>query len=1112
MYVEKLRSETKRTRRTATALAFVLALALLSIGSLDPVFAESLPTRCDGGGDYGSTLEQDTTWSGDVYLGQSLIVRKNATTDSYSTLTIQAGTKVFFCGDYSMSIGGLFSPGRLVVEGTEENPVIFDAAPGAPGWGSISFVDTGDEPSQMMYAILRNGGGQDPNADTASVEISSRASFLGSEDYLGPILDHVTIEDSTTYGMIVDMTSNQDPTPPSLTNLTINGSGNAPMRLMAAAVGGLGSGNSFADNNPDRIQVGENDGSSGISTDSIYFDVRWRNQPAPYELLNNVITRNGYPDKSYSIWTIDPGVKVLVHPMRRIEVGSNDTAQLLAIGTESEPIIFDRLDSGSGNWRNIAFNPYSKVGSEMTYVQVLHGGGEAADREAAIEKGSRAPLILNHVTVENSTSVGLTTSNDAVNINNSVFRNNDIGIETRGGMATIRNTVFENNATAALVNTSNSICIDAAGNYWGGVSGPLDTDTDSKGCNNAGQTNAGDGGVVSDGVLYHPWLPSSDTSVVSDRSSISSGSKLWVVANGVDSANLTITVRDGDGNPIQGVLVELATTLGDLVQPSQPTNADGATTASITSTETGDAYITARNTTDDVELATSLTLVFWQDDRQTGGLIDPSGTPYLSPELVIENEPVQVGFPLVFRVPMRNSQQNALDVNVEYSISNFGVGNRWTPVSDASMTLQPDESYDFPGGFNPPDSVHRCVQYTVDREDATGQAVQSAFNGVFGGSKNIKNAKPPCNNLNATKLIPTGIGVSGARKHFKNAADQTNKVRNCLDENVTYQVQAGSASSERDYTQLVTPQAFTPPVLEAGGGVTQAQADAANAASQAGADVASLNLALVQTQELIYQASQAQAWNHANSQLEQYRVLQRARAQALTDLGSAIDDYLAVMDDDPVYTAQDFAEYLADLKANGFGAETLAFHRATGLSDAEIDQMLARTIEAMEGTAYVTTRFSGILMDLRDLVLNEASGVYALYPDRPLGGVVGGAGIQASAASQNLYPLGVLEEEFPVTNPRDQIATINLVVRRGNMPVNWTANLSQTALELEAGESAMVQLQIDPGDAEVMVDEEIYASVEGYIGNEFIGGAMFHHLLPVDFAVGKLYLPAIQNE
>ena len=86
-------------------------------------------------------------------------------------------------------------------------------------------------------------------------------------------------------------------------------------------------------------------------------------------------------------------------------------------------------------------------------------------------------------------------------------------------------------------------------------------------------------------------------------------------------------------NPVAGKSIVLSSTLGSISQPQSNTNAQGQTTAVISSTQTGYATLTARNTTDNEDLAVIGSVIFL--DSQGSGLVDPRGAPYNSPELSI---------------------------------------------------------------------------------------------------------------------------------------------------------------------------------------------------------------------------------------------------------------------------------------------------------------------------------------------------------------------------------------------------------------------------------------------------------------------------------------------
>jgi hypothetical protein len=109
---------------------------------------------------------------------------------------------------------------------------------------------------------------------------------------------------------------------------------------------------------------------------------------------------------------------------------------------------------------------------------------------------------------------------------------------------------------------------------------------------------------------FVPGAASASTSTLS--ASPSSG----LTADGSGSATLTVTVRDAQGNPIPSQSVILSTSGGSLVQPSVTTNAQGQTTGSLSSTESGTKTVSITSPASLSSLSTQVSF--------GAGLVDPS--------------------------------------------------------------------------------------------------------------------------------------------------------------------------------------------------------------------------------------------------------------------------------------------------------------------------------------------------------------------------------------------------------------------------------------------------------------------------------------------------------
>ncbi|NCC30758.1 MAG: hypothetical protein EOM24_01895 [Chloroflexia bacterium] len=1082
-------------------VALILALLTVIVPITLPVAAQTLPARCANGGDYGTTLTIDTTWSEDVYLGRNLTLRN-------ATLTIEPGVTVYFCGVFNLKIGDLFQPGRLVAVGTAEAPIVFAPAPTVDAWGWLYFEDSLDQTSLLQHAILRRGGATAPsNPDAATIYISNRHN---QRTLASPLLDQVRVEASASNGIFIYPDVENDPTPPALSRVTITGSARAPLRMAAAAASGLGEGIVTTDNAIERLQVlGDN------LLGSMYFNQYWRNHPTPYEILGSLALRNRDPARAFSTWEIAPGTTLLIHENRNLSIGalSND-ARLIARGTPDAPITFTRANDQVAQWGQISFNNFSTADSELHWVNLLYGGGAPNESQnyGVLNQTGSGTLTLDHVTIKFSKNAALYAGGNAkvggFQISDSVFEFNRIGLNLWDARGVVRGSRFSNHSEEAIRNNrANTLCLDAAGNWWGAATGPVDASASNRdACAPAGRSNAGDGERVSDGVIYWPWLQDAD-GVPQDRSSITPDSGFWIIADGQDQGQLMVTLRDAAGAPLVGKEVRLETTRGLLAQPDAPTDANGRTTATITSTTAGEATITGFNVTDNTPLETQTSVVFWQGPGNTGGLVQAGGTPYARPDLIVEGEPFEVGFPITFRLPLRNTNSTPLDVEVAFRVSNFGIGQLWTPVVTRSYTLAPGESWNAQGGYIPPDTAHRCVAYDVNFTTNTSQALL-ANSGRFSGQRNPKSTAPPkapppeCN-PNATKLIPRSTGLKGVRKHGKNMQQQMQQVICVLKRNLN--IGGSLLASSRTYETLVTPRSFEAQPLLADDEVTTAQAQASTAIATTVAQLNGLEFALLETYERMQQASQAQDWQAALRQTEAYRAFQVERADLLDQLATAADELVSAnlaAGEDPGFSPDEYRTYLDELKADGYDAETVAFHRATGLSEAEIAAMLQTEIATLEqGMPTTSTSLNGIL---RNLATESRATAQALRIFLQPATLAADATTLTTVASNSI--------PFVVGNPTDSEATVTLIIRPVDLPLHWRASLNQTALRLAAGEQSQAILTLDPGGQPVLQDTDLQVAVEGYINGELIGGVLISQRVPGNVTTtNRVYLPLVQR-
>ena len=696
-------------------LVAVLALAPLSAPWSVQAAAAAPAASCSSGNFSGIYQTEDVSLSGDLYVTGHVTIRNGI------TLTLEAGTHVIFCGAYQISTA---TGGSLAAIGTAAEPVTFAADNPASPWTRI-LLEGQTNHSILQHVIISDGGGDDADANIGSVHID-----VGITPLPSPILDHVTINDSGAYGLYVKVNAD-DTTPPSITHVAINNSASGAVLATAQALGGFGSGNTYSGNTPNTIQVIH----GGASR--LYHSQIWQPQAVPYELLGQATVAAASAGDPFPTLTIQPGATFLMDPDAELRIGTSlgRGASLLAEGTEAEPITFTHYDSASGPWNQLYIEHYPGTQMRLAYVDLSYGGSGGV---AMLQQSGSGSLRLDHVTVRQSKSAGLR-GQGSVSIHDSLFEFNLTGMEFyQTAQVVIRNSVIANNldvGVRSLDSGGNYLqhCIDAAGNYWGSPDGPDDSFNQADGCGQA-STNAGSGDSVTGAVLYAPWLPGEDP--LQDRSRIQPD-PFYVIADGVDAAQVVITLRDAQGNPLAGKQVQLNTTLGTVDQPAQPTDASGMTTAAIKSSAAGFAYLSAQNLTDGMPLAGTGGVRFWQGAGDGSGLIDPSGAPFAAPELMITGAPFQVGFPVGLSMPMQNSNAFPVDVTVVYGVSHLGVGVPFAPVYTTTATLQPGESWDAQGVWLPLTTGHHCIQALVTSDAASALAAPQ-FGGLLTRQKNTE--------------------------------------------------------------------------------------------------------------------------------------------------------------------------------------------------------------------------------------------------------------------------------------------------------------------------------------------------------------------------------------
>lgn len=1002
----------------------------------------------------------------------------NMSVRSAAVWTVAPGTEISVCDDCQIQITSN-SAGTLIAEGTVAEPIVFQAANPATPWRRLFLQWPASEGTLLRHVVVSGAGSR-----AGAVEGGLHISELGGHPLAVPVVDHVTVENSGAYGLVVEA-RDDDPTPPSVSNVTVTGSAAAGVRIDAMALSGLED-LTVAGNASDRIEV---------EGDTVNRDLVWRHHGVPYEVLGNISVRDHDQAGEPTRMRIEAGTDLLLHPGVDLSIGTlGDANVTLSVnGTEAEPVTFSRLDGASDPWGTLLFDLDSDAAAASTISHaVFEGGGGTYTRgtvddahEATLKQLGRGRLTLDHVEVTGSANGAVYVGNGSLTATDGRFADNRFGLSFRS-FGLLRRNSIESNTEGGLLNLeADDECIDAIGNFWGSETGPSDGPYDIAGPDACFSTAdaSGAGDAVSDGVLYRPFF-TSDTAELTDQSSISPD-PFWVTADGVSQGEVTIVLRDSAGNPIPGKIVELDSTLGTVDQAAGPTDADGRVVAMISSATVGTATLTARNVTDGTDLGALGAVVFWSGSDGLD-LVASGGVPYQSPQLVVETPPFEAGFPMVFQVPMKNANPETVDVELTYRVSGFGIGASFQEVGTVSETLDPGEEWDAELLWTPLASGHRCVRVSGTVDTLAGSQ-RGDINFPHLGL-NFDVPDDPCNRLDATKLVPSSGGLGGVGKHMAKSLVQAYLVRECLNTNLNFRSATRGDGADRDYEELVTPPTYTPPPLVAGGDVDEPEATAATAAAQAAADLAALDEARLETARRVRDAGRAGDDVAALRQEEAYIGFQLAYADALDVLANALDGVLEVTRDegepDTFIGPNDIAAWVQQLETTGYDQESIDFLLAFGYSQSEIDFLEGLEVARFQEIPQITVSFYEFMTLLGNTAESRATRLRQHYSP-PTRGLL---------ADQ--LPLAPMEVTFEVGHQEATAETVELVVRPVEVPLGWSWSLDQTAPTLDPGETTTVTLSIDPTGS-LIRGGRTQLAVEGYLGDgTLVGGVLVEKSFP----------------
>lgn len=1043
-------------RRIFACVLVLGAAAGLTFLARSFIIAQAAPTVtpvCD-------PLSSDTTWT--ALASPYEVCPGGVTVAQGVTLTIQSGVTVQFQSGARLTVSG-----RLAAAGTPAQPITFTGVTAAPGsWAGILGYSGAITPAQVSldYVTLEYGGS---NASTSAQLYADHADITVTHSLVRSGAGNGVYSEGDGDIAIHD------------THFVNNG---RDAVVMVTAEHGLSLGGLTASGNGRNVVYVP-------STTYMHGQVHWPAPGLPY-IINSVLG-NATGDSL----TIDPG-----NELQFTSTGwLNIAGEFKAIGLPEAPITLTAVDKTPGAWIGlVVYGGQTPANAQLDHVTVEYGGHNLNGANISVTGGY---LVARNSTIRYS-------QYDGVQFNSH-------------GAGTVLNSQIVGNPTYGVRNTHPTFSVLAANDWWGDASGPA---SDLTAC------SQGSGDRVTAGVLFRPVLTDTDTTApfpLSDAPILTLTPRRWFApADGTTKIYFDIFLKDGNGAPLPGRVVKLSTSLGTPTDGGI-TDVNGHTLAYLVSSSVGDSEVTAGlgdSTACEGAMSPTAKVTFTTPIDITD-LFPDSPASYFDGNINVSPLPVIVGVTSTIQVKLTNPLTLPITVDVSFGFAQSGIGLAFGPIKEITGQVIPaNSSVTLSASWLPVLSGHYCVQVSYNitaiggvsglRPQKGGGSGLKQFNlnsqpGPMGppNSKDILNKADKSWNT-VSKFSPRGVKVQKGILDlwWGWAKDSAKKISQAL----------GFDPPRQDFNQTTLPVWHTWPAVQPDANISAARAAALNAASSALADVNAYGAAAALALDRYAGASEAQDLTWAAQQANARLYYQQQMGAALLTYADNLEAFVQVLIDegetDVVISVNDVISYQQDLAAHGFTPQEVANARLLGLTDADIEAYRQEILDELP------KELSGNMLDFytNEAAISRDLGNALLHPYSYAPGlsISGGAGLMATTASGNsLAQINNAVVMMQVSNPLTQTAVIDLQVRRIDLPADWMVSVTPAQVSLAPGEVTTVTVTVLTGSL-VPQDAIPRVSVEGYVGDQLIGGVAIEIVVPRYMLFdGKvhIYLPLLER-
>lgn len=358
-----------------------------------------------------NNINQATTWSKRVEQAGRADYRIMNNISVNAPLTIEAGVIIELAEEVSVQIS---SDGRLNAIGEEDNRIVFTGVQKEKGyWGEIFFLNSVSNQNRMEYVTFEYGGGGTTSSGEAHALVFLESQYSSGGSTASFV--NCIFKESEGFGLGTAISANTD-----LIDF---------------------SGNEFINNTKEAIttslriarKIDATTSFTNNGLDGMYLRGNTLSEPAEiigvdYILADNVTLSSRLKINEGAHFTVKEAVNVTIQTDGVLE----------AIGSETNPIVFEGEQNIAGYWGGIWFTNARSVDNRLSHVHVSDGGNREEDG------------------VRYNVSVGGQYSNDysEVKIDNCTFSNSSgFGLMTRRASSKLHDfssNSFSSNASGAI--------------------------------------------------------------------------------------------------------------------------------------------------------------------------------------------------------------------------------------------------------------------------------------------------------------------------------------------------------------------------------------------------------------------------------------------------------------------------------------------------------------------------------------------------------------------------------------------------------------------------------------------------------------------------------------